>query len=59
MQLSKFNKGNLFLWYVIDVYGKYTWVISLIDNKAIIITNYFQKVLDESGCKPNKIWEYG
>ena len=59
MQLSKFNKGSLFLSCVIDVYGKYTWVISLIDNKVIIISNYFQKILDESGRKPNKIWEYG
>ena len=23
---------------------------------AIIITNAFQKILDESNCKPNKIW---
>ena len=26
------------------------------DKKGITVTNAFQKVLDESNCKPNKIW---
>ena len=26
------------------------------DKKGIRITNAFQKILDESGWKPNKIW---
>ena len=26
------------------------------DKKGITITNAFQKSLDESNCKPNKIW---
>ena len=26
------------------------------DKKDIAITNSFQKVIDESGSKPNKIW---
>ena len=26
------------------------------DKKGITITNAFQKILDESNCKPNKIW---
>ena len=26
------------------------------DKKGITITNAFQKTLDESNCKPNKIW---
>ena len=25
-------------------------------NKEITVTNVFQKILDESNCKPNKIW---
>ena len=29
---------------------------ALKDKKGIAITNAFQKVLDESKCKPNKIW---
>ena len=29
---------------------------SLKNKKGITITNAFQKILDESKCKPNKIW---
>ena len=55
MQLiSKFNKGFLFLFCVIDIYSKYAWVIPLKDRKGIMITIAFQKVLDESNHKPNK-----
>ena len=54
--ISKFIKGIRFLLCVIDVFSKYTWVISLKDKKGIIITNAFQKILSESNCKPNKIW---
>ena len=57
MQLiSKFNKGFRFLLCVIDIYSKYAWVITLKDKKGITITNAFQKILDESNRKPNKIW---
>ena len=57
MQLiSKFNKGFRFLLCVIDIYSKYAWVIPLKDKKGITITNAFQKILDESNCKVNKIW---
>ena len=28
------------------------------DKRGIAITHAFQKVLDESNCKPNKIWVY-
>ena len=31
-------------------------VISLKDKKRNTITNAFQKILDESNRKPNKIW---
>ena len=56
MQLvSKFNKGFIFLLCVIDIYSKYAWVIPLKDKKGIAITNAFQKILDESNRKPNKI----
>ena len=41
--------------YVIDIYSKYAQVISLIDKHGIAIANAFQKILDESGHKPNKI----
>ena len=54
--ISKFNKGFKFLLCVIDVYSKYTWVILLKDEKGITITNPFQKLLDKSNRKQNKIW---
>ena len=57
MQLmSKFNKGFRLLLCVIGIYSKYAWVIPLKDKKGITITNPFQKILDESNRKPNKIW---
>ena len=57
MQLiSKFNNVFRFLSYVIDIYSKYAWIIPLKDKRGITITNAFQKILDESNRKPNKIW---
>ena len=57
MQLiSKFSKAFKFLLCVIGIYSKYAWIILLKDKKGIAITNAFQKVLDESNRKPNKIW---
>ena len=50
-----FNKGFRFLLCVIDIYSKYAWDILLKDEKGITITKAFQKVLDESNCKLNKI----
>ena len=57
MQLiGEFNKRFRFLLCVIDIYSKYTWVLSLKDQKGIAITQAFQNILDESGRKPNKMW---
>ena len=57
MQLiSKSNEGIGFLLCVIDISSKYTWVIPLNYEKDSTITNSFQKTLDESNRKPNKIW---
>ena len=62
MQLiSKFNKGFRFLLCVIDIFGKYAWVVPLKDASFV---NAFQRILDDSnrteaksiGRKPNKIW---
>ena len=36
------------------LFSKYTWVAPLKDKKGITIA--FQKILDESKRKPNKIW---
>ena len=49
-------KGIHFLLCVIDIYSKYTWVISLKDKNSTTIPNAFQKILDGPGRKPNKIW---
>ena len=57
MQLiSKFNKGFRFLLCVIDIFIKYAWVDALKDKKGVSIVNGFQKILDKSERKPNKIW---
>ena len=57
MQLiSKFNKGFRFLLCVIDTFSKYAWVVPLKDKKGVSIVNAFQKILDDSARKPNKIW---
>ena len=34
----------------------YVWVVPLKDEKGFIIVDAFQKILDDSGRKPNKIW---
>ena len=54
--ISKFNGGIHFLLCVIHIFSKYAWVVHLNDEKRITITNVFQKILDEYGRKPNKIW---
>ena len=41
---------------VIDVFGKYAWVVFLKDKKGVSIVDAFQKKLKESNRKPNKIW---
>ena len=57
MQLiSKFNKRFRFLLCVIDIFSKYAWVVPLKDKKGVSIVDAFQKILDKSGRKPNKIW---
>ena len=57
MQLiSKFNKGFRFLSRIIDIFSKFVWVVPLKDKKGVSIVDAFQKILDKSGRKPNKIW---
>ena len=54
--LSKFNKGFRFLLCVIDIFSKYALVIPLKDKKGISIVNAFQKIIDDSKRKLNRIW---
>ena len=57
MQLiGKFNKAFIFLLCVIDIFNKYAWVVPLKDKKDVSIVDAFQKILDNSNRKPNKIW---
>ena len=57
MQLkNRFNKGSRFWLCVINIYSKYAWFVPLKDKNDITITKAFQKMLDESGLKPNKMW---
>ena len=41
---------------VIDTYSKYAWVAPLKDKKGVTIVNAIQKILNDLGRKPNKIW---
>ena len=46
MQLiSKFNKGIRSLLCAFDIISKNAWIIPLIDEKAVTITNVFKKTL--------------
>ena len=57
MQLiSKYNEGVKFLIYVIDIFSKYVWVVTLKDKKGVSIDGAFQQILKQSSRKPNKIW---
>ena len=54
--LSKKNKGIKYLLCAIDLYSKYAFVIPLKDKKGVSIVNAFNKIIKQSGRKPNKIW---
>ena len=64
--LSRKNKGIKYLLCAIDLYSKYSFVISLKDKKGISIVNAFNKIIKQSNrraegtsaqhVKPNKIW---
>ena len=57
MQLiNKFNRGFTFLFCVIDIFSKYTWVVPLKDKKGVSIVKAFQSSLKDSNRKPNQIW---
>ena len=54
--IGKFNKGFIFLLCIIDIFNKYAWVVPLKDKKDVSIVDAFQKILDNSNRKPNKMW---
>ena len=56
MQLiRKFNKRFRLLLCFVDIFSKYAWVVPLKDKKGVSIVDAFQKILDDSNRKPNKI----
>ena len=54
--LGRKNKGIKYLLCVIYLYSKYAFVLPLKDKKGISIVNAFNKIIKQSGKKPNKIW---
>ena len=54
--LSQFNTGSRSLSCIIYLFSKYAWIVPLEDERGVSIVNAFQRVLDKSGSKPNKIW---
>ena len=54
--ISRKNKGIKYLLFAIDLYSKYAFVIPLKDKTGISIVNEFNKIIKQSGRKPNKIW---
>ena len=54
--LSKKNENTKYLLCAIDLYSKYAFVVPLKDKKGIGVTNGFNKIIKQSGRKPNKIW---
>ena len=57
MQLIiKYNKGIRYLLCAIDLFSKHAFVVPLKDRKGTTIANAFQKILNNSKRKPNKIW---
>ena len=54
--ISKFYKRIRFLLCMIDIFGKYAWVVSLKVKKGVIIVNAFQNILNSSKRKPSIKW---
>ena len=54
--LSSKNKNVKYLLCVIDVFTKYAWVKPLKDKKGKTVLNTFIEIVNESNCKPNKLW---
>ena len=52
--LSSKNKSVKYLFYVIDVFAKYTWIKSSEDKKGKTVLNAFIKIANQSNSKPNR-----
>ena len=49
-------KVFIFYYVLLILFSKYAWVIPFKDKKGVTISNAFQKNLNDSKRKPNKIW---
>ena len=54
--LSSKSRNVRCLLCVIDVFTKYAWVKPLKDKKCKTVLNTFITIVNESNCKPNKLW---
>ena len=55
--LSSKNTNVKYLLSVVDFFTKYAWVKPLKNKKKVkTVLNAFIKILNESSCKPNKLW---
>ena len=54
--LSRQNKGIKYLLCVIDLFSKYAFVVPLKGKKGASVVKGFEKIVNESGRRPNKIW---
>ena len=54
--LSSKNKNVKYLLCAIDVFIKYAWVKTLKDKKDKTVVNAFIEIVNETNCKPNKLW---
>ena len=55
-QKQKLKQKNKKLLCAIDLFSKYAWVFPLKGKRIISTVNAFEKILDSSNRKPNKIW---
>ena len=57
IESSSFKEKNVKYWLcVIDVFTIYAWVEPLKDKTGKTVLNDFIKIINESDCKPNKLW---
>ena len=54
--LSRQNKGIKYLLCAIDLFSKYAFVVPLKDKLGASIVKWFEKIVNDSNRRPNKIW---
>ena len=50
------NENVKYLLCVIDIFTKHAWVKPLKYKKSKTVLNAFMEIVNESNCKPNKLW---